>query len=605
MFFFLQHANNSIADKSKKLKKLEDWTKEEVYNWLINVIKVPPQYADILYEEDVNGAALILFDKKDFLDAGLKHGPAVQILKNMSQYKTSSDVLKNSPIPTDTALLEEISTVERPPNGSNDPEITSKLSVQENQGDISNVQQQSLPLEDTPKYEVDEGKTMHDTSSFQEQQDDLKYKTGGTSSAETNKNQTTFTWDMRTNKIDDLTKKDVHQSLLNSCEVPPQHVDILYNEDVYGAALISFDKKDFLDAGLKHGTAEQILENMLQFKTSFDVLNNSDILTDTASLGDTTTANGSNDPVPPELGVQENQDGISGVQQWSLCKEDASKYTSNEGKTLQDTSSVQEEKDQKEDGGRCTQSTNLPLAHSPNPKNSLKSSKSSVIHLCMPRLFDKTCFTFEYTQNEFLPPETGPSNLIDPVHEYKLLTNTENASEDDVLKKFTNEVFRFAAGCMNTRTNGTIHFGVGDEPLYKHGQIIGLEVKSRNKFIDAFDTQLKKHFTNNTSIANMCIRPPQFFKVKCPDNIDVDKWVIEVDVVPMYDLTGEKWFYTAIDKEGRKSKCLFIRDGASTTNSTPEQDTKKKKQTEKNFKNDVKLWALFRKRAEEGMYKHG
>ncbi|XP_057186666.1 sterile alpha motif domain-containing protein 9-like isoform X2 [Triplophysa rosa] len=589
-----QHAecspNNAIADKSTKLKKLEDWTKEDVRHWLMDIIKVPQQYTDILYKEDVYGAALILFDKKDFLDAGLKHGPAVQILKNMSQYKTSSDVLKNSAIPT----------AEIPTDGSNDHEITPKLSIQEI---LSSVQQRSLPLEETPKYTENEGKTLHDTSRFQEEQDDLQYKAGGTSSAvtETKENLTTFASETRTNKIDDWTKEDVRHWLMDVIKVPQQYSDILYNEDVYGAALILFDKKDFL-AFLKHGPAVQILKNMLQCKTSYDVLNNSDKPTDTASLGEPTTArrptNGSNGPkIFPELSIQENKDGITNVQQWSLPTDDTPKYAVDEGKFLHDTPSFQEEKDKKEGGVRCTQSTKLP--HSTNPENSLNSLKGAVIRLCMPRPFDESCPTFEYTQNEILPPETGPSNLIDPVHEYKLMANTENASEEDVLTKFTDEVFWFAAGSMNTRTNGTIHFGVGDEPLYTHGQIIGISVTSLNKYIDAFYKCLKVHFTNHTSIVMRCIRPPKFFKVKCPDNIDVDKWVIEVDVVPMYDLTGEKLFYTTKDKKRRNSKCLFFRDGASTTNYAPEKGPKKEKQTEKNLKNHVKLWALSRKLAEE------
>ncbi|KAA0722159.1 Sterile alpha motif domain-containing protein 9-like [Triplophysa tibetana] len=471
-----QHAecspNNALADKSTKLKKIENWTKEDVRHWLMDVIKVPQQYADILYKEDVYGAALILFDKKDFLDAGLKHGPAVQILKNMSQYKASSDVLKNSAIPA----------VEIPTDGSNDLEITPKLSIPEIQDNISSVQQLSKP-------------------------------------------------------------------------------------------------------------------------------------TDTASLGETTTdrrpTNGSNGPkINPELSIQENKDGITSVLQWSLPTDDTPKFIVDDGKFLHDTPRFQEEKDKNESGVRCTQSTKLPLPHSTNQENSLNSLKGALIRLCTPRPFDESCPTFVYTQNEILPPETGPSNLIDPVHEYKLMANTENASEEDALRKFTDEVFRFAAGSLNTRTNGTIHFGVGDEPLYTHGQIVGISVTSLNKYIDAFYKRLKVHFTNRVmrEIVMRCIRPPKFFQVKCPDNLDVDKWVIEVDVVPMYDLTKEKLFYTTTDKKRRKTKCFFVRDGARTTNYNPDKGPRKEMHTEKHLENYVKSWASSRKLAEErysNVHKHG
>ncbi|XP_065151719.1 sterile alpha motif domain-containing protein 9-like [Paramisgurnus dabryanus] len=278
-----------------------------------------------------------------------------------------------------------------------------------------------------------------------------------------------------------------------------------------------------------------------------------------------------------------------------LLKTSTSEGPTNDIETL--TVSVQENGDNNSSVQKWSQA--LILGDQDDIKCKKRCEASFAPRLCKPRPFDKSCPTFEYTQNEILPPETGPSNLIDPVHEYKLMANTKNVSEDDVLKKFTSEVFRFSAGCINSRTNGTIHFGVGDEPLYKHGQIIGLEMTSPKKYIDEFDKCIKLYFTNHTGIVQRCVRPPQFFRVKCPDNINVDKWVIEVDVVPMYELTLDKRFYTPFDKKGRKSKTLFIRDGANTIDYMQGKNPKRTRQNEKDLKNDVKLWALSRKIAEK------
>ncbi|XP_051558855.1 uncharacterized protein LOC127443884 [Myxocyprinus asiaticus] len=638
-----QTSTNNVRSETKELlsnitsnlrtepNKMDDWTKEDVHQWLTNAVKVPQKYADILCNEDVSGASLILFNKQDFLDVGLKHGPAVQILKKVAQFKASSENLKNSGIPEDTSVgqiwtstiehyQQDKTAVKRPISGATELEVPPHLSIQENGDGKSSVQRWPFRSEDVL-----------------EEQDDHKYKEGaGDSSSQSNKSpcrhctkQTSInnvrsetkelpsniTSNLRTepNKMDDWTKEDVHQWLTNAIKVPQRYADILCNEDVSGASLILFNKQDFLDVGLKHGPAVQILKKVAQFKASSENLKNSGIPEDT-SVGQVWTStiehyqqdktavkrpiSGSTELEVP-LSIQENRDGTPSIQRCPQASEDIPKHKDNGGESYPDTALVQKDelkfeehdlKDKKECGASDVQQFPVTYCTKPTNKNTL----------CAPRPFDKISTTFEYKQNEILPPETGPSNLIDPVHEYKLLVHTENASEKDILKKFTDEVFWFAAGCLNYRTNGTIHFGVGDEPQYKHGQIIGLELRSPKDFIDAFDRGLKEHFKGHTVTAMACIRPPKFFKVKCPDNIKVDRWVIEVDVVPKYKLTLEKLFYTTIDKKRRKSKCFFIRLGANTTNHIPEKDPRTVKQNMKTLKNSVKCWASFRKLAEKG-----
>lgn len=425
------------------------------------------------------------------------------------------------------------------------------------------------------------------------------------------------------NKMDDWTKEEVYQWLMK-LKVPQKYAEMLYKQDVSGASFILFDKQDFLDVGLTHGPAVQIVKTVALFKTSPENVKDSAIPTDTDSSVRTSViqhfqpeeeeaespSNGSAElETSARFSIEENMGGKSSVHKWS---ED--KYTRSVRESFDDISTLKDKKDlllEERDDGICTkgdeangaQSLVLPLTNNnlgnetkAHQSNSVDMSKSSVVCWCKPRPFDESSTTFEYVQNDILPPETGPSNLIDPLHEYKLMTNTENALEEDVLKKFRDETCWFAAGCMNIRSNGTIHFGVGDEPRYKHGQIIGLEVPSQNTYVSEFDKGLKEHFKENTTIAMACIRPPKFVKVKCPDN--KNRWVIEIDVVPKYELTGNKLFYTTLDKKKRKSKCLFIRSGANTINCLPENDPKIFKQNYKKLKNDLELWVKFRHLAE-------
>ncbi|ROI47905.1 Sterile alpha motif domain-containing protein 9-like [Anabarilius grahami] len=391
--------------------------------------------------------------------------------------------------------------------------------------------------------------------------------------------------------MEDWTKEVVCKWLIE-LKIPEKYAKMLEDQDVSGAALILFDKQDLLDVGLTHGPAVQIVKTVALYRTS-------------SAAAESST----NGPAELETPLSTEEKGSeSSVQRWP---EDSG------GESSYDASPLQAKNDlllEKRDEGMCTkgdgasgaQSLALPLTHCANNvgnetkehlSNSVDNSKSSVDCRCMPRPFDESSTTSVYVQNDILPPETGPSNLIDPLHEYKLMANTEKVSEKDVFKKFRDETCWFAAACMNSRTNGTIHFGVGDEPRYKHGQIIGLEVPSQSKYINEFDKGLKEHFKENANIAMACIRPPKFVKVKCPDN--KDRWVIEIDVVPKYKLTGKKLFYTTLDKKKRKSKCLFIRSGANTINYLPENNSKIFKQNFRKLKLDLELWVSFRQLAED------
>ncbi|XP_050987470.1 uncharacterized protein LOC127178468 isoform X2 [Labeo rohita] len=150
--------------------------------------------------------------------------------------------------------------------------------------------------------------------------------------------------------MDDWTKDDVCEWLIKK-KVPEQYAKILYNQDVYGASLIHFDKQDLLESGLPRGPAVHIYKIVAEFKTSSENLKDSAIPKDTdASTGtsavqdfhqekeaaETTTTGSAELETPAQISIEENRDSLPRVKTWSSSSEDKPKYTSSEGKPFED-----------------------------------------------------------------------------------------------------------------------------------------------------------------------------------------------------------------------------------------------------------------------------
>ncbi len=213
-----------------------------------------------------------------------------------------------------------------------------------------------------------------------------------------------------------------------------------------------------------------------------------------------------------------------------------------------------------------------------------------------PYPFNRYDATYRYTENDILDvTETGPKDLIQPCHEFKALTNAKE--EKHRMEKYTYEVIRFAAACMNSRTNGTIHFGVADKP---HGQILGVSVQKTDDFDGKQKHAIERHFKldkrvqiaereknvqiaekeknvqiaekeKNVQIAKRCIKPPRFVEVLKADMTFSGKYVIEVDIEPSSIVCQDFYFKTfdvVINQEQAKKKkggeSFFIRDGSSS-----------------------------------------
>ncbi|XP_030645617.1 sterile alpha motif domain-containing protein 9-like [Chanos chanos] len=189
------------------------------------------------------------------------------------------------------------------------------------------------------------------------------------------------------------------------------------------------------------------------------------------------------------------------------------------------------------------------------------------------RKFDEDEKDFKYMKHSILPPETGVDKLIVPCHEYKSLENASKLDARRLKIKFASEVIRFACGCMNMRTNGTIHFGVMDKTKtnYKHGEVIGIPIKDKETFVDALDYIENSFLSSHHYDARECIRSPKFIEVTDKESTE-QNWVIEVDIVPMVSIVRDKLYRVRIPKFNEKAnkteydpKTPYQRVGSSTS----------------------------------------
>ncbi|XP_078607910.1 sterile alpha motif domain-containing protein 9-like isoform X2 [Branchiostoma floridae x Branchiostoma japonicum] len=178
--------------------------------------------------------------------------------------------------------------------------------------------------------------------------------------------------------------------------------------------------------------------------------------------------------------------------------------------------------------------------------------------------------------------ESGSGSLLSPSHEFKVFQQikpTDRYISFGARDYFIYETLRFASGCINARSNGTIHFGVGDDVggKYQHGEIvgIGLQEKLKTKFDDMIKDAIPTCFRQDWAISsvNQCINPVRFIPVY-DEHLESKKYVIEVDVVPTYALTQSRAFFIRFPPQMKRSdllsskiqsgECLYYRERAST-----------------------------------------
>ena len=156
---------------------------------------------------------------------------------------------------------------------------------------------------------------------------------------------------------------------------------------------------------------------------------------------------------------------------------------------------------------------------------------------------------FRYVKHRVLPPETGIDNMSVSCHEYKSLEIVHKFESIKLQAKVVSEVLRLACGCMNMRTNGTIHFGVMDKKKgFKHGEIIGIPIENQSDYVDALD-YIEKCFkgSEQQTEARRCINNPKFIEVIDGQGSEVT-WIVEFDIAPEASVVKGKLYSVEIPK---------------------------------------------------------
>lgn len=245
-------------------------------------------------------------------------------------------------------------------------------------------------------------------------------------------------------------------------------------------------------------------------------------------------------------------------------------------------------------------------------KDEPKSSTNKPGGPCKPYPFCRYHDTYRYMESSILDiTESGASDLIEPCHEYK---GFNNATDETKMSKFIAEVVRFAAACMNSRTNGTIHFGIGDKPDFVHGEVLGVVVEDKEAYANELKHAINGCFEHkHKETAQTCIKPPRFVGVLNKNWTSSDKCVIEVDIVPDSTICEENIYHIVnmdtwkVKKKAKgkntvkteKVKRFFFRDGASSRDLLLPTTSAKPMEEFNQFVTSVAQLSERRKQAEE------
>lgn len=390
-------------------------------------------------------------------------------------------------------------------------------------------------------------------------------------------------------RVEEWTREQVYYWLTEVINVDKKHADKLREEEVSGEELVCYESKHLQELGIKHGPAVKIITQLKKLNMEEHGSNSNDNskIQHTEAKLDTVENKGSNSTDQTKISGHKNKNVKEKSSKTGKSKFGINNYMDRTTKLENDSMANIYQMSTPTEDLQPNEQPNCPSVKEIEPRESVDHKtldisadkvtetekhmrkSGSLKHSCTLYPFDQNSASHRYIQNYTLPPETGPGNLTDPVHEYKFMGRTDDMNV--MKKKFNKEVFRFAAGCMNSRTNGTIHFGVADskDSQYAHAEIIGVSVDNKDTIIDHFNQGIKSYFEEHTDEAKACIRQPRFVEVLCPDGTLSGKYVIEVDVVPSHSIIHGKLFYNqTLDEDNQwkrsKGKSLFIREGAAT-----------------------------------------
>lgn len=311
---------------------------------------------------------------------------------------------------------------------------------------------------------------------------------------------------------------------LESIGIKKEYVDKLYAEEVTGPALMELDESFLKEMGMKKGQIQILIHKRNELLR----------LQDKAQQ-----AEDSSSKTPDRMDAQPGPGRASNAPAQGTKSEGSSGAVGTTSSSNTAPTSVKKQK----------------TSNKPQPQKA-----DEVLELRNCRPFRSQDAGFKYEKDTVLPPESGVNDLITPCHEYKSFAIAAELKKLQMQSKFASEVIRFASACMNTRTNGTIHFGVMDsveDKGWKHGQIVGLKIKNREDFVDALDYIEKCFRSDLQEIARKCIHPPVFVEVTSKDSQE-QRFVVEVDIEPALNLVKNNYFQVYLPKYNEEVKKVIL-----------------------------------------------
>ncbi|XP_067914624.1 sterile alpha motif domain-containing protein 9-like isoform X2 [Heterodontus francisci] len=342
-------------------------------------------------------------------------------------------------------------------------------------------------------------------------------------------------------RLEDWDENDV-RTWLRYIRVKDEHIKTLYDQEVTGAVLQVIDNDALKDLHIKQGQIQLIL------KKRNELLNSQDF-----ELAQCSTS-AVREREKASL-TQDSRKGAPSLSPQAEAVPSKEKLRSQHHVTVLASDSPDSSADSQ---------------HTSTAEESVNKNNPHI--RCKPCPFDKDDINFKYVSKQVLPPETGVIDLICPCHEYKSLAKAVTLDRKRLQVKFAREVIKFASGCMNVRTNGTIHFGVEDSNSssgHMHGEIIGVPIKDQSIYVDALD-YIEKCFTRYSEDARNCIRPPKFVEVISRDGSE-ERFVIEVDVNSSIKIVKSKIYRVRLpnfSEKKNKVECekitIYRRNGAKS-----------------------------------------
>ncbi len=186
-----------------------------------------------------------------------------------------------------------------------------------------------------------------------------------------------------------------------------------------------------------------------------------------------------------------------------------------------------------------------------NTEKTLSETHSAMSEIFRP--FDHCVdLNFKYNKHSIFPhTDKRPGDLLQPVRHYVEIDLNSTKKTSNALY-FATELLAFVCACLNNRSNGTIFFGVR-----KTGEILGTQLENNNR-VELFDNTinniLRQGFHDEAQIVVFnCVRPAKFVPIVSIKDGEKDNYVIEIDVIPKWEICEEEEFCVKLPfKKGRK-----------------------------------------------------